>query len=455
MAIRSINPATGDLLHEYEEASLETVERTIQASHRAFEEWRRASFEQRAAPLTKAGALLEKRKEEYARLMAAEMGKPIKQGREEVEKCALACDYFAENAAQFLAPEMAPTDAQKSFAAFEPLGVVLAVMPWNFPFWQVFRAAAPALMAGNGMVLKHASNVPGCALAIEKIFREAGLPDGLFGNLFLGKDGTKTALAHPLVKAATLTGSVAAGKAIAAQAGGLLKKVVLELGGSDPYLVLEDADLEAAAETCAAARLINSGQSCIAAKRFIVVKGVRSKFEELFVERLKSHTMGDPLDEKTDIGPMARGDLRQQIHEQVEKTLAQGARLLLGGSIPEGQGFFYPATALTEVRKGMTAFDEETFGPVAAIIKAEDEADAIRLANDSPFGLGAAVFTRDLARGERIATKELQAGACFVNAAVKSDPRLPFGGIKDSGFGRELSVFGIREFVNVKSIFIK
>ena len=455
MAIQAINPATGEKIGRYEETAAGDVERALAAAAAAFEEWRHADFSERAVPLKNAAALLRKQREDFARLMAIEMGKPIAQGRSEADKCALACEYFADHAAEFLTPESIKTEAAKSYVAFQPLGVVLAVMPWNFPFWQVFRAAAPALMAGNAMALKHASNVPGCAVAIEKIFRDAGFPAGLFCNLLLGKDRATGLIDHPAVKAATLTGSVGAGRAIAERAGKALKKVVLELGGSDPYIVLENADLELAASVCAAARLINSGQSCIAAKRFIVVESVREKFEALFVEKMRAQKTGDPLDETVTVGPMSREDLRRELHSQVERSIAQGAKLLLGGEIPAGRGFFYPPTILTGVRKGIAAFDEETFGPVAATISADDEAAAIRLANDSPFGLGAAVFTRDTARGERIAARELEAGSCFVNAQVASDPRLPFGGIKDSGYGRELSAFGIREFVNVKTVYIK
>jgi len=453
--MNATNPATGEPIKAFDETSSTEVERALQAASRAFEEWRNLDFSKRPAPLKIASKLLHENKEDHARLMALEMGKPIAQGRSEVDKCASVCDYFAENAGKFLAPETMPTDAAKSFVTFEPLGPLLAVMPWNFPFWQVFRAAAPALMAGNAFVLKHASNVPGCANAIQEIFQQAGLPGGLFSNLRLGNDRAEDLLDHPAIKAATLTGSVRAGRAIAARAGKALKKVVLELGGSDPYIVLEDADLEKAVEICVTARLINSGQSCIAAKRFIVVSPVLKKFQELFVGRMKAQKTGDPLDETVTVGPMARDDLRQELHKQVGRTIAQGAKLLLGGKMPQGKGFFYPPTVLTGVRKGMVAFDEETFGPVAAITEAADESEAIRLANDSPFGLGAAVFTRDTARGERIAARELHAGACFVNAEVKSDPRLPFGGIKDSGYGRELSVFGIREFVNIKTVFVK
>jgi succinate-semialdehyde dehydrogenase / glutarate-semialdehyde dehydrogenase len=383
------------------------------------------------------------------------MGKPLAGGRSEVEKCAWVCRYYADNAEAFLAPEPAPSDASRSFVAFLPLGPVLAVMPWNFPFWQVFRFAAPALMAGNAGLLKHAANVTGCALAIEQIFKDAGFPPPLFRALLVSSQRVAAVIAAPEVKAVTLTGSTPAGRAVASKAGEMLKKTVLELGGSDPYVVLEDADLEAAAETCVASRLINSGQSCIAAKRFIVAEPVRQRFEELFVEKMRARKMGDPLQPGVDVGPQARRDLRDDLHRQVEQSVKAGARLLLGGTVPAGPGAFYPPTVLGDVRKGMPAYDEETFGPVAAIIAAKDEADAVRLANDSVFGLGAAVFTRDVERGQRIAAEELEAGSCFVNSFVKSDPRLPFGGIKESGYGRELAVFGIREFVNIKTVYVK
>jgi succinate-semialdehyde dehydrogenase/glutarate-semialdehyde dehydrogenase len=335
------------------------------------------------------------------------------------------------------------------------LGVVLAVMPWNFPFWQVVRFAAPALMAGNAGVLKHAGNVSGCALAIEAVFRDAGFPDGLFKTVLLDSRRVAALIAAPEVRAVTLTGSTGAGRAVAARAGEALKKTVLELGGSDPYVVLEDADLEAAAETCVASRLINSGQSCIAAKRFIVVEAVRPRFEELFAAKMKAKRVGDPQDEATEVGPLARHDLRDEVHQQVERSVKAGARVTLGGTVPPGPGAYYPPTVLAGVRKGTPAFDEEVFGPVAAIVGVPDEAAAVAAANDSPFGLGAAVFTRDTARGERLAAESLEAGSCFVNAPVKSDPRLPFGGIKESGYGRELSSFGIREFVNVKTVYVK
>jgi succinate-semialdehyde dehydrogenase / glutarate-semialdehyde dehydrogenase len=455
MALRSVNPTDGRLVHEYAETDQSGVERILRDAHAAFLDWRKTSFPERAGPMKRAGALLRERRDDLARLMAVEMGKPLAQGRAEAEKCAWVCDYYAETAERFLSPEEIPTDASRSYVAFTPLGVVLAVMPWNFPLWQVFRFAAPALMAGNAGVLKHAGNVSGCALAIERIFADAGIPPALFRALLVPSGRVGEIIEAPEVTAVTLTGSTPAGQAVAARAGSLLKKTVLELGGSDPYLVLEDADLEAAAETCAASRLINGGQSCIAAKRFVVVESVREPFLERFVERMKARTMGDPLREGIDVGPQARVDLRDELNEQVRRSVAAGARVVLGGQVPEGPGAFYPPTVLDAVRPGMPAYHEELFGPVAAVISARDEADAVRISNDSPFGLGAAVFTRDAARGERLAAEALDAGSCFVNSLVKSDPRLPFGGIKVSGYGRELSHFGIREFVNVKTVYVK
>ncbi len=398
--------------------------------------------------------MLREGSEEYAALMATEMGKPVAQGRAEVEKCAWVCDYYADEAPRFLAPEDVATDATRSFVTYQPLGVVLAVMPWNFPLWQVFRFAAPSLMAGNAGVLKHSSNVMGCALAIEAVFRDAGFPEDLFRTLVIGSSRVPGVIAAPQVKAVTLTGSTPAGQAVAAAAGAVLKKTVLELGGSDPYVVLEDADLDLAAETCVSSRLINSGQSCIAAKRFVVVRPILDAFTERYVEKMRAKKTADPFEDGVDVGPQARRDLRDELHRQVQESVARGANLLLGGAAPDGPGAFYPPTVLADVKPGMPAYDEELFGPVAAIIAAEDEADAIRIANDSVFGLGAAVFTRDVERGQRIAVEELEAGSCFVNAFVKSDPRLPFGGIKESGYGRELSVFGIREFVNIKTVYV-
>ncbi len=453
--IASINPTTGETIQEYSEMTFAEVSDIINRAHGAFLNWRKTNFATRAAFMRQAAQILRDNAPEYARLMAQEMGKPIKDGRAEAEKCAWACDYYADNAETFLQNERVETDASKSFVTFQPLGVVLAIMPWNFPFWQVFRFAAPALMAGNVGVLKHASNVFGCALAIEDIFRQAGFPGDAFRTLLVGSDQIEAIIAHPLVKAVTLTGSTSAGKAVGQKAGSLIKKSVLELGGSDPYLILEDADLEVAVSTCVASRLINSGQSCIAAKRFVVVEAVREQFEQRFVERMQAATMGNPLKEETEVGPQARHDLRDDLHQQVWKSIERGAICLLGGQIPMGQGAFYPPTVLTNVRKGMPAYDEELFGPVAAIIPVKDEVEAIRVANDSVFGLGAAVFTRDVAKGERIAGEELEAGCCFVNTLVKSDPRLPFGGIKESGYGRELSYYGIKEFVNIKTVYIR
>jgi succinate-semialdehyde dehydrogenase/glutarate-semialdehyde dehydrogenase len=454
MALTSINPATDETIREYPEASAEEVGRILGEAACAAAGWRSSAFVERAQRMRRAGELLRERKEDLARLMALEMGKPLAQGRAEADKCAWVCEYYADTAERFLAPETIETDARKSFVAFQPLGAVLAVMPWNFPFWQVFRFVAPALMAGNGGVLKHAANVTGCALAIEEIVRQAGFPPPLFRALLIGSGRVAAVIESPHVKAVTLTGSTPAGKAVAAKAGSVLKKTVLELGGSDPYIVLEDADLDQATATCVDSRLINSGQSCIAAKRFVVIDGVKKRFEELFVEKMKAKKTGDPLDESTAVGPQARRDLRDSLHGQVEKTVAGGARLLLGGKVPPGRGAFYPPTVLADVPKGTPAYDEELFGPVAAIMGARDEADAVRIANDSSFGLGAAVFTGDRERGERVAA-QIEAGNCFVNASVKSDPRLPFGGVKESGYGRELGVFGIREFVNIKTVYVK
>lgn len=452
--MESVNPATGETIQTYEEMTPPQAAAAVVESHEAWKTWRKASFAERATPMKKVAAILRERKDALARLMALEMGKPLKQGIAEVEKCALGCEYYADHAETHLAPEIIKTDASKSYVAFDPLGVVLAVMPWNFPFWQVFRFAAPALMAGNTGVLKHASNVPGCALAIEEVFTQAGFPRGVFRTLLIGSKQVKAVIEHPLVRAVTLTGSTPAGKAVAAQAGAVIKKTVLELGGSDAYIVLEDADLDHAVNTCTTSRLINSGQSCVNAKRFVIVQPLLAAFTERLVASMRTKKMGDPLAEGTDIGPQARQDLRDDLHKQVLESVAKGATLLLGGELPPGKGSFYPPTVLTDVKPGMPAYDEELFGPVAAIIAARDEADAVRIANDSVFGLGAAVFTKDLARGERIA-RELEAGCTFVNTLVASDPRLPFGGIKDAGYGRELGRYGIREFMNVKTVYVK
>jgi succinate-semialdehyde dehydrogenase/glutarate-semialdehyde dehydrogenase len=455
MPLLSINPANNEVLNEFIEHSPEEIEEFIQCSDKAFQSYRLTTFAQRKKWLKKTAKILRARKNELGALATMEMGKPILQSYAEIEKCAWVCDYYADNGKRFLADETIKTDAGKSYVTFQPLGVVLGIMPWNFPFWQVFRFAAPTLMAGNTILLKHSSNVSGCALSIESILMEAGFPAYTFLSIFIPGSAAAPLIAHPLIRAVSLTGSATAGKAVAAAAGTHLKKCVLELGGSDPYVVLADADLDATVESCATAKLINGGQSCIAAKRFIVVKEVYNDFLTRFIELMKTKRMGDPTDPQIDLGPLARTDLRDELHRQVLQSVREGARLLLGGTIPEMNGAYYPVTALGGVKEDMTAFKEELFGPVATIVSAEDESDAVRLANLSPFGLGAAVFTKDTERGERIARDLLQAGSCFVNAYVKSDPRLPFGGIKESGYGRELALFGIRQFVNVKSIYIK
>jgi succinate-semialdehyde dehydrogenase / glutarate-semialdehyde dehydrogenase len=455
MVLYAVNPATGQTIKTYDEMTPADVDRVVTQAHQAFLEWKQTTFAERARAMQRAAQILREHADTYAMLMAQEMGKPIREGRAEAEKCAWVCEYYAEHAEAFLRPEVIPTDASKSFVTFQPFGVVLAVMPWNFPFWQVFRFAAPALMAGNTGVLKHASNVPGCALAIEDVFRRAGFPDHAFRTLLIGSKHVEATIEHPLVTAVTLTGSTPAGRAVARKAGEMIKKTVLELGGSDAYVVLDDADLEATVTTCVASRLINAGQSCIAAKRFVVVESIRPRFEDAFITQMRLAKVGDPLDEQTQVGPLARHDLRDDLHHQVQASLAKGAVCRLGGAIPEGQGAYYPPTVLTQVTKGMPAYDDELFGPVAAIIAVPDEQEAIRVANDSVFGLGAAVFTQDVAKGEHIAAHALEAGCCFVNAFVKSDPRLPFGGIKESGYGRELAAYGIKEFVNIKTVFVR
>ena len=454
MPIESVNPTTGALINTYDAMTADHVAAIVEQSHRTFLAWKRTEIAIRAAAMHRAARILKERAADYGILMAQEMGKTAKDGKAEAEKCAWVCEYYADNASTFLAPEAVETEASTSFVTFQPLGVVLAVMPWNFPFWQVFRFAAPALMAGNAGILKHASNVPGCALAIENIFLEAGFPKHLFRTVLIGGGMVGAVIEHPRVRAVTLTGSTPAGKAVASKAGAMIKKTVLELGGNDPYIILDDADLDTAASACAASRLINAGQSCIAAKRFIVVESVRPEFERMFVERMKAQSVGDPMDPATNVGPMARRDLRDELHDQVLRSIERGALCLLGGEIPPGDGAFYPATVLTGVTKGMPAYDDELFGPVAAIIAVKDEREAIDVANDSMFGLGAAVFTRNVEKGERIAAEELEAGCCFVNSFVKSDPRLPFGGVRESGYGRELSHYGIKEFVNIKTVFV-
>lgn len=454
MALESINPATGELLERFVEWSDAQVAQVIDATGQAWLDWRRTSFAERAVLMKRAARVLRDNADLYARTMALEMGKPVGEGRAEVNKCAVCCEFYADHAEEFLADEVIASDASKSYVAHRPLGVVLAVMPWNFPFWQVFRFAAPALMAGNTGMLKHSSNVPRCALQIEEVFVKAGFPQDVFRTLMIGSGKVDKVIEHPAVKAVTLTGSDIAGRKVAAKAGQMLKKTVMELGGSDPFVVLADADLDEAAQVAAKARCINSGQSCIAAKRFIVEEPAYEAFLEKFKAATAALVMGDPLDDRTQVGAQARDDLMLELHAQVEASVAKGAKIVLGGKPREGKGSFYPPTILIDVVPGMPAYDEELFGPVASVILAKDADDALRIANDTPFGLGASVWTADVARGEAFAAR-VEAGASFVNGMVKSDPRLPFGGVKISGFGRELSHHGIREFVNIQTIWIK
>jgi succinate-semialdehyde dehydrogenase/glutarate-semialdehyde dehydrogenase len=453
--IQSINPATGEEINIYNEMSETEISDIISRSYNTFTNWQETDFKTRALYMKNAAGILRNKKNTWAEIMTLEMGKPINQSKAEIEKCASVCDYYSENAERFLADDLVMTEASKSYITYRPLGVILAVMPWNFPFWQVFRFAAPNLMAGNAGVLKHSSNVTGCSLAIEEIFQEAGFPENLFRALIVSSKNTKPIIENKNISAVTLTGSVPAGKAVAAVAGALLKKTVLELGGSDPYLILEDADIEKAAEICVTSRLLNGGQSCIAAKRFIIVEAVYDEFEKLFVQIMESKKMGDPFNTENDLGPQARVDLRDELHQQVIRSIEKGAKLLLGGRVPDTKGAYYPPTVLSNVTAGMPAYEEELFGPVAALIKVRDEEEAIYTANNTIFGLGSAVFTGSVEKGERIAKEKLNAGCCFVNDFVKSDPRLPFGGIKESGYGRELSFTGIKEFVNAKTVFVK
>jgi len=454
MPLQSINPATGRLLEIFDSQSWAQAEAALEKTWQAFLSWRQSGFSERRGLLLLAAQILEKEKKDLARLMSNEMGKPILQAKAEIEKCTMVCVYYAENAEKILAPETIATDLGASYVRFEPLGPVLAVMPWNFPFWQVFRFAAPALMAGNVCLLKHASNVQGCAAAIEKIFRQAGFPEHVFANLRVGSVQVAALIAHPLVRAVTLTGSELAGRKVAEQAGRNLKKVVLELGGSDPFIVLADAPMEICLPNAVNARMINNGQSCIAAKRFIVEAKILDRFRSEFAAAVAALKVGDPFDENNDLGPLARADLVDELERQVQESVRRGARILTGGKrLSDRPGFYFQPTVLSDVRPGMPAYDEELFGPVAALISARDAKDAVRIANDTPFGLGASIWTRDLDQVEKLAAA-IDAGMVFINGLVKSDPRLPFGGIKNSGFGRELSPYGIKEFVNIKTVVI-
>jgi len=451
--IATVNPSTGETLETFDPHSPAEVERRLALAASTFVEWRRVPMDERARRMRRAGEILDERKQEYGRLMTVEMGKPVGPGVAEAEKCALACRFYAEHAAEFLAPERVDTDASESMVRYDPIGAVLAVMPWNFPFWQVIRFAAPALMAGNVGLLKHASNVPRCALAIERVFRDAGFPEGAFQVLLVGSDAVAKLIEDPRIAAVTLTGSEAAGASVGTAAGAQIKKTVLELGGSDPFIVMPSADLAKAADTAARARTINNGQSCIAAKRFIVHERVAAEFERLFVEKMKSLKVGDPLDPKTEIGPLATPAIRDEVHDAVRRSVAAGARLALGGEPQPGRGNFYPPTVLADVPPDSPAANEEIFGPVAALFRVRDASEAIAIANSSRYGLGASAWTNDPAERDRFSA-EIESGSVFINGMVKSDPRLPFGGVKKSGYGRELSVQGIREFVNVKTVWI-
>ncbi len=451
--ITSINPATEEVLARFDPFTPEEVDRALDEAQDAFIAWRARSIADRAVPMRRLAALLRERADRYARLITLEMGKPIVEARAELEKCAWGCEHYADHAARYLADEVITTNAKRSLVAFQPLGIVLAVMPWNFPFWQVIRFAAPALMAGNAAVLKHASNVPQCVLAIEEVFRDAGFPEGLLRTLLLAGSQVEPVIDDPRVRAVTLTGSSDTGSRIAQLAGRALKKSVLELGGSDPFIVLADADLGQAAKVATRARNQNTGQSCIAAKRFIAVESIAAEFERRFAAEVGALQIGDPLDAKTQIGPLAREDLRETLERQVRDSVGMGARVLTGGGRGDGKGWYYKPTVLAEVTEEMPVFKEETFGPVAAVVRVRDADEAVRIANDSAYGLGANLWTRDLALGERLA-RRIESGSVFVNGMVASDPRLPFGGVKRSGYGRELSSYGIKEFVNIQTIWI-
>ena len=454
MELKSINPKNNHLINSWDIYNTKDVYKIVEESNKAYLKWKNTDLSFRLNCLDEIANILRENSKEFGTIMADEMGKPLSQGISEIEKCAWLCDYYRENAKNFLNPKNIETGNYKSLITFQPIGLVLGVMPWNFPFWQVFRFAIPSLTVGNGAVLKHASNVQGCANAIEKCFLDAGFFKNIFRNLQIPGSHVETVIENKYISAITLTGSTPAGKSVAKKAGDCLKKTVLELGGSDPYVIFDDADIENAVDACIAGRILNTGQSCIAAKRLIVTKVNANEFTEKLKNKLSLKIMGDPLDD-VDIGPMVSLAARDEVHDQVQRSISVGATLNLGGEIPEGEGSFYPVTMLSNVSPGMPAFDEEIFGPVFTVIVAEDEDNAIELANKSEFGLGSAIFTKDLEKGEKIAKTELQSGACFVNDFVKSDPRLPFGGIKMSGYGRELSYYGMLEFANIKTIVVK
>lgn len=450
----SINPSTGKIFQEHQIHDKKATEQIIHTSAIQFKHWKTLDIQERSNLYRRLAQIIRDKKEELAHMATMEMGKPILQSRAEVEKSASTLEYYADNASSFLSNLNIPIDGRKSFVSYQPLGVVVAIMPWNFPYWQVFRAFAAIVISGNVMLLKHASNVIGCAKLIEEIILEAGFPIGVFQNIVVPSSSVKSIIEHPAVQAISFTGSTKAGREVAALAAYQLKKQVLELGGSDAYVVLEDADITHAAKVCLESRMINSGQSCVAAKRFIVVESRKIEFEQELLSLISELKFGNPFDEINAVGPMARVDLRDELHAQVMQSIELGATLLYGGYIPESEGNFYPPTILTNVKEGMPANDEELFGPVAVVITATNDQEAISIANDSVFGLGAVVFSNDRNRAEQIASTQLDAGNCFVNAAVHSHPQLPFGGIKQSGYGRELGIWGIHEFVNIKSVSI-
>jgi len=452
--MKTINPTTEEICGQYPLMKENEVALIIQNMHPVQQAWSQSSLSLRQQCFSKLAQVILEEKETCATLITMEMGKPITQARTEIEKCARLCDYYVKEAEAFLKPQTIHTEFYKSYRSFHALGLIFAIMPWNFPFWQVMRFAVPNLIAGNGGILKHAPNSTGTALKIEQLFLKAGFPENLFRSLIIDIDLASFVIHHPHIMGVTLTGSNLAGKSVAAEAGKALKKVVLELGGSDPYIILEDADLELAATQCVLSRLGNAGQVCIAAKRIIVVESVKPAFEALLLQKAKTYEMVDPLNEKTILGPMARDDLRNKLHEQVQRSIQLGAKCLLGGAMPERKGYYYPATVLTDVTKDSPAFQEELFGPVICIITAKNETEAMELANKTEFGLAGAVFTRDLNKGERLARDVIDAGTCAVNTLVSSDPRLPFGGIKQSGYGRELSIEGIHEFLNIKTVIV-
>lgn len=455
MILKSINPASGEIIREYDEFQWDDIDQALDHSLAAFHQWRKTSVQRRIALIEALAHKLIEKSEGLAFTISLEMGKPIRESRAEIEKCAWLCRYYAENGERFLANESIPTEASASYISFQPLGPVLAIMPWNFPFWQVFRFSVPALLAGNTVLLKHASNVPACALAIGQIFAEAGFPFRTFQTLLISSRKVDNVISDRRIQAITFTGSTPAGRSVAQQAGRSLKKTVLELGGSDPYIILADADLELAATACAKARLLNAGQSCISAKRFIVDTSVYDDFAGLIIEKMNAAVLGDPMDDLTDLGPLARNNLRLDLEMQVNNSIGKGAKLLLGANSEDYPTSYYPATVLGDVKPGMPAYHEELFGPVAALIRVANQEEAICTANDSSFGLGAAIFTRDVEKGQYIAEFELEAGCCFVNDFVRSDPRLPFGGVRESGYGRELAIYGLREFVNVKTVVVR